>query len=109
MALVPLSLQRAYRSCRFGLRDCRGLRVEFDLVRGLEQVLPDCRHRQLGVGFGQPEISGTMKAKEALHRAEALPDPEAAFRNQLVKAFFRGAPRTIASRLPHDPVAVAAA
>ncbi|MBD0865936.1 MAG: hypothetical protein GDA36_10230 [Rhodobacteraceae bacterium] len=33
------------------LCDCRCLRVEGDPVCGSPQLLPDCRHRQLGVLF----------------------------------------------------------
>ena len=55
-----------------------GLRGEGDLVCGLEQVLPDRGHRQLGVGFGLPEIASAMKAEEAFYRAEALLNAEAA-------------------------------
>ncbi len=75
----PLAFWQAKRFWWSGLCDCRCLRVEGDLVCGFEQVLPDRRHRQLGVCFGQPEISGAMQTKEALHRAEALLDPKPAF------------------------------
>ena len=63
------------------LCDCLGLRVDFDFVRGLEQVLSYRGHCQLGVCFGQSKISCTMKAKKTLpkkmfHAAEAVLDAE---------------------------------
>lgn len=60
----------------FDLCDCLGLRDEGDLVRGFEQVLPDRRHRQLRVGFGDAEVAGAVQSEEAFHRAEALLPPE---------------------------------
>ena len=98
MILAPLRFQRAHWICRFGLCDRRGFRVEGDFVRGFEQVLPGEalsaigsseraeRHRQLGMGFGDTEVSGPMQSEEAFHCAEALLDPEAAFGDQTVEA-----------------------
>ena len=91
---------------RVWLCDCGSLRVEGDFVCGLEQVLPDCGHRQLGVGFADAKGAGAVSPKEALHGAEALLNPEPAFGNQFVEPFLRRAQRTITSRLSHDPVAV---
>jgi len=72
---------------RVWLCDCGGVRVECDFVCGLEQVLPDCRHRQLGVSFGDPKVAGAVQTEEAFHRAKALLDPEPAFGNQFVEPF----------------------
>ena len=67
-----------------------GLRGEGDLVCGLEQVLPDRGHRQLGVGFGLPDITGPVEAEEAFYLAKALLDPKPAFGDEPVEASFRG-------------------
>jgi len=66
---------RRGRSC-----DCRGLRVEGDLVRGLEQVLPDRRHRRLGVGLVHLEIPCAVRAEEPFHDPCAPVDPDPARR-----------------------------
>ena len=77
--LYPLSFQRIQRFRWFLLCDCWGFRVEGNFVCGFEQVLPDCRHRQLGVGFGEAKVSRAVQTEEAFHRAEALFTPEPAF------------------------------
>ncbi len=64
---------------------CEGLRVERNFVCGFEQVLPDRSHRQLGVGFCDPEVAGAVQAEEALHGAKTLLDPEASFGNEFVE------------------------
>ena len=68
---------------------CGGLRGEGDLFCGLEQVLSDRGHRQLGVGFGLPEIAGAVEAEEAFHHAKALLDPKPAFGDELVEPLLR--------------------
>jgi len=54
-----------------------GLPSKMSSLRGLEQVLPHRRHRQLGVGSRQPEIPHAVQAEETLHRPEParLPCP----------------------------------
>ena len=74
--LAPLPFRGAYRFWWCGLCDCRGLQGEDDLVCGLEQVLSDCRERQLGVGFGDAEIAGAVQSEEALHCTEGMVLPQ---------------------------------
>ena len=76
------------------LCDCLGLRVDFDFVLGLEQVLSYRGHCQVGVCFGQSKISCTMKVKKTLpkktlHAAKALLDAETTLWDQRVEALFR--------------------
>jgi len=59
------------------LCDCRWLQAEGDPVCDTTQVLPDCRHRQLGVCFGQPELSG---GASSWHKHCSI--PQAAFADQ---------------------------
>jgi len=95
---------RQNRSC-----DCRCLRVEGDLVRNLEQVLPDRRQHQLGVGLVHLKIPGAVQAEQQLHGAEAPFDPIMSLRDHLVEALLGSPQRAISGSLPHDPVLVATA
>ena len=49
--VFSLALQSGKAVLVVGLCDCRCLRVAGDPVCGATQVLPDCRHHQLGVLF----------------------------------------------------------
>ena len=56
----------------------RCLQVEGNLVCGLEQVLSDCRHCQLGMHFGSAKVARPLQPKQPFHRAKALFDAVAA-------------------------------
>ncbi len=63
---------------------CEGLRVERNFVCGFEQVLPDRSHRQLGVGFCDPEVACAVQAEEALHGAKMRVSREGGHRFHLI-------------------------
>ncbi|MBD0866338.1 MAG: hypothetical protein GDA36_12505, partial [Rhodobacteraceae bacterium] len=66
------------------------------------QVLPDCLHRQLGVCFDQPELSG---GASSWHRH--CSQPGAAFGVQPAPALFPSPQRSMTGGGSHDPVTVA--
>jgi hypothetical protein len=66
----------------FGLCVRQSLLVEGDPVCVIQEVLPDRRHRKLGVGSGDIETTGAMEAELEYHRAKALLDPKRAFSDQ---------------------------
>ena len=66
-----------------------GLFIKGDLVCGLEQVLPDCGHNHLCMGFGEVEVSCALLPKEPPHRAKAPFDAKVLLGDPLVKALLR--------------------